>query len=113
VAPLLPLGELAAHEEELLARVRPHEAVERAQVGELLPVVAGHLREQRPLAVHDFVVREREDEVLRERIDHREGQLVVVVAPVDRLALEVGERVVHPAHVPLEAEAEPAEVRRP
>ena len=29
---------------------------------------------------------------------------------VDRFALEVVERVVHPAHVPLEAEAEPAEV---
>ena len=37
---------------------------------------------------------------------------MVVVAAVDRVLLEVAERVVHPAHVPLEAEAEPAEVRR-
>ena len=41
-----------------------------------------------------------------------ERQLVVVVAAVDRVLLEVLERVVHPAHVPLEAEAQPAEVRR-
>ena len=38
-----------------------------------------------------------------------EGQLVVVVAAVDRVLLEVAERVVHPAHVPLEAEAEAAQ----
>ncbi len=37
---------------------------------------------------------------------------MVVEAAVDRLLGEVLERVVHPAHVPLEAEAEPAEVRR-
>ena len=63
--------------------------------------------------MHDLVVRQRQDEVLGERVDQREGQLVVVVAAVDRVVLEVLERVVHPAHVPLEAEAEPAQVGRP
>jgi len=43
--------------------------VQRAQVGEPLPVVARHLREQRALAVDDLVVREREDEVLAERVE--------------------------------------------
>ena len=38
---------------------------------------------------------------------------MVVVAAVDRVLLEVAERVVHPAHVPLEAEAQAAQVRRP
>jgi hypothetical protein len=44
----LPLGLLAPLEpleEELLAGVRPHEAVERAEVRELLPLVARHLVE--------------------------------------------------------------------
>ena len=36
----------------------------------------------------------------------------MVVAAVDRVLLEVAERVVHPAHVPLEAEAETAEIGR-
>jgi hypothetical protein len=58
-------------------------------------------------------VRERQDEVLGERVDERERQLVMVVAPVDRVVLEVRQRVVHPAHVPLEAEAEAAQVGRP
>ena len=113
VAPLGLLGELAAHEQQLLARVRPHVGVQRAQVGQLLPAVARHLPVQRALAVHDLVVRERQDEVLAEGVHQAEGQLVVVVAAVDRVLLEVAERVVHPAHVPLEAEAEPAQVGGP
>ena len=61
----------------------------------------------------DLVVRERQHEVLVPGVDHREGELVVVEAPVDRLLREVLERVVHPAHVPLEAEAEAAEMGGP
>ena len=38
---------------------------------------------------------------------------MVVVATVDRVLLEVAQRVVHPAHVPLEAEAQAADVGRP
>ena len=63
--------------------------------------------------MHDLVVGEREDEVLGEGVDQAERQLVVVEAPVHGLAPEVVQRVVHPAHVPLEAEAEPAQVGRP
>ena len=63
--------------------------------------------------MHDLVVRQRQHEVLAERVHQAEGELVVVVAAVDRILLEVAERVVHPAHVPLEAEAEAAEVGRP
>ena len=63
--------------------------------------------------MHDLVVRERQDEVLVPGVDHRERQLVVVEAAVHGLLREVLERVVHPAHVPLEAEAETAEIGRP
>ena len=83
------------------------------RVGELLPAVARELRQKRPLAVDDLVVREREHEVLVAGVHEREGQLVVVEAAVHRLVLGVGERVVHPAHVPLEREAEAAHRRRP
>ncbi len=106
--PLVPLAELAPHEEQLLARMAPHVGIQQPQVGELLPGVAGHLVEERPLAVHDLVVREREDEVLVEGVDQAEGQLVVVILAVHRVVPHVPQRVVHPAHVPLEAEAEAA-----
>src|SRR5690348_10473159 len=56
MVPLAVLRELAAHEQQLLAWVRPHESEVRAQVGESLPAVPRHLAEQRTLAVHDLVV---------------------------------------------------------
>ena len=62
--------------------------------------------------MHDLVVADRQHVVLGVGVDEREGQLAVVVLPVDRVVLHVAEAVVHPAHVPLEAEAEAAEVRR-
>ncbi len=63
--------------------------------------------------MHDLVVAEGQDEVLAERVHERERQLVVVPAPPHRVLLEVAQRVVHPAHVPLEAEAQAADVRGP
>ena len=108
VVPLAPLPELAAHEEQLLARMRPHVAQQQAQVGELLPAVAGHLRDERLLAVHHLVVRQRQHEVLEERVPDRERQPVVVVPAMDRLLAHVIERVVHPAHVPFHREAQAA-----
>ncbi len=108
LAPLPLLGDLAPHEEELLARVGPHVAVEGPQVGEALPAVAGHLLQQRPLAVHHLVVAEGQHEALGEGVDEREGELAVVVLAVRRLPAEVAEGVVHPAHVPLEPEPQAA-----
>ena len=107
--PLAPLAELAPHEEQLLARVAPHVGVEEAEVRHLLPRVAGHLVEERPLPVYHLVVREGEEEVLVEGVDEAEGQLVVVVFAVDGIVPHVAEGVVHPPHVPLQAEAEAAE----
>ena len=60
----------------------------------------------------DFVVRERKHEVFGVGIQLAEGQRVVVVASMDRVFLEVSQRVVHPAHVPLHGEAQAAEVDR-
>ena len=63
--------------------------------------------------MHDLVVRQRQDEVLAVGVDGPEGQPVVMPGPVDRVVRQVVERVMHPAHVPLVAEAEPAAVDRP
>ena len=45
-------------------------------------------------------------------IEEAEREVVVVIAPVDRVLLDVAKGVVHPPHVPLEAEAEAAIVGR-
>ena len=67
--PLHPLPEFAAHKQQLLARMRVLEGVERAQVCKLLPGITRHFCEQRALAVHDFIVREDEDKIFREGVE--------------------------------------------
>ena len=109
VVPFAALGEFAAHEQQFFAGVAPHVAVVGAQVGELLPAVAGHFREQRAFAVHDFVMRQRQHEVFAVLVDHAEGEQVVVVFAVDGFFAHVAQGVVHPAHVPFELEAEAAD----
>src|SRR4029434_7054537 len=76
VVPLAPLPDLATHEEELLAGVRPHERVEGAKVGKPLPVAPRHPGEERTLAVHDLVVRERQHKVLPPGAPEDDGQPV-------------------------------------
>ena len=113
MVPLRPLAELASHEEKLLARGGALVREEEAQVGELSPIVSRHPGKERPLHVNDLVVRQREQEVLRVGVHRPEGQLRVVILAVDRVPLHVLQRVVHPAHVPLHVEAEPAHPRGP
>jgi len=62
--PFILLSELAAHEEHFLARMAVEEGVKRAEVGKLLPDVAGHLGQKRAFAVHHLVMREHQDEIL-------------------------------------------------
>ena len=110
--PLAELAELAAHEVQLLARVRVHVQVQRAPLREFPRVVAVHLLQNRRLAVHVFVVRKRQKEAVAVVVRHRERQLVVVAAAVFGRGAEIIERVVHPPHVPLVVEAEAARLRR-
>src|SRR5674476_1012443 len=105
---LLFMGELVAHEEQLLPGQGELVAEQEAQVRALLPLVPGHAREHRSLAVDHLVVAEREHEVLVGGVDRPEGELTLVEAPVDGVAREVVQRVVHPSEVPLEGEAQAA-----
>src|SRR5438445_13504989 len=59
-----------------------------------------------------FVMGERQDEILRESIEQREGKMIVVVTPVYAVLPHVFQHVVHPAHVPLEVEAQAADIGR-
>ena len=112
VAPLDVLGDLVAHEVELAARVRDLVEGERAHARELTPEVAGHTGDERALAVDDLVMRQREDEVLVELVHRRERDLAVVAGAPGEVGLHVVQGVVHPAHVPLEVEAQAADLRR-
>ena len=102
VVPLAVLGELVAHERQVLARVGPLVGEQRAHAGVALPVVARHLAEQGALAVDHLVMADRQHVVLRIGVDHRERDLAVVPLAVDRGFVQVLQRVMHPAHVPLQ-----------
>ena len=108
LAPFLALGEFLAHEQEFLARPAPHEGVIGPEVGELLPVVAGHAAEDRAFAVHHFVVRQRQHKIFVKGIDETKGQIVLMMTAVHRIASHIGERVMHPAHIPFVLKAQPA-----
>ena len=84
----------------------------RSQVGKLLPQIAGHFIQQRTLSVDHFIVGKGKHEILGERVQHGERHSIVVIFPVNRVLLEITQRVVHPAHIPLQAEAQPAHIRR-
>src|ERR1700681_1520470 len=96
------LRELLAYEEQLLAGMRVLIAIEQAEVGKLLPQVAGHFVEERVLAVNDFVMGEGQNEIFGEGVEQRKGQLVLLIFAVDRVGGEIGKGVVHPSHVPLQ-----------
>jgi hypothetical protein len=106
MAPLVPLSEFSSHEQHFLAGMPVHEAIEGTEVGKALPLVAGHFVEQRPLSVHHFIVRKYQDEVFIEGIEEPKRNLILVKAAMDRIVAEIIQHVVHPAHVPLEGEAQ-------
>ena len=108
--PLDEVTEFTAHEQQLLAGMGHGVAVEHPQAREFLPQVAGLLVQHGMLAVHDLVVAEGQHIIVAEGVHQGEGDLVMVVLAVDRILLNVGQHVVHPAHVPLEVEAQTAQV---
>ena len=100
MVPFAPLAEFAAHKQQFLARMRPHKAQIGTQVGEFLPAISGHLVDQRVLAMHHFIMGNRQDKAFGPGIDQAKAQLVVMVGAVHRVLLDVVQRIVHPAHVP-------------
>ena len=113
MVPLGPLRQFVAHEQELLAGHSVHITKEQAQVGILLPLVARHHAEEGPFPVDGFIMRERQHEVLVKGIDHPERQFAMMIFSERRIAFEIAQGVVHPAHIPLQTEAETACVGRP
>ena len=110
--PLDEVGEFTAHKQQLLAGMRHGIAIEHAQTCEFLPQVAGLLVQHGMLAVNNLVMAERQDEVVIEGVHEGKGELVVVILAVDGVLLDIRKHIVHPAHVPLEMEAQAAQVDR-
>src|SRR5580693_4130700 len=104
VVPLRPLAELAAHEKEFFAGMAEHEAVKKAQIGELLPIIARHFSDHGTFSVDNLIMGIRQDEIFRESVQQAKSDFVVMIAAEDRILRYVIQSIVHPTHVPLEAE---------
>ena len=108
LGPFLFLPKFLSHEQQLFARMRPLVGVQCAKRGHFLPLITGHLRNERAFAVNDLIMGQRQNVVLGECVHQREREFTVVPATVDRVFLHVPQRVVHPAHIPLHAEPQAA-----
>ena len=110
--PLQALGEFTTHKQQLFAGMGKHIGIKQTHIGEFLPIIAGHFIEYRLFAVNHFIVGERQQEVFGERIQHAEGQHVVMVFAVNGFLRHVTQGIVHPAHVPFQIKTQPADVHR-
>jgi hypothetical protein len=82
-APFVALGEFLPHEEEFFAGMGVLISVKQAEIGELLPNVAGHFVEERIFSVDDFVVGKGKKKIFSEGVEEREGEFVVFVFAMD------------------------------
>ena len=112
ITPLKELTELAAHKEKLLAGHCHIVTQKRAVSVELILIAAEHLVYKRVLAVHNLVVRKRQNKVLAVRVHHNERQKSVVVLSEIRIHRHITQRVVHPAHIPFVVKAQAVIVGR-
>ena len=112
-APFVQLTQLVAHEIQLFTRMREHIQIHHTRLRILVAFVrAPHFLHDCRLAVHNLVVRERQQVVLVGKIVHRPEQLAMVARAQIRLGLAELERIVHPAEIPLVVEAQAAIVHR-
>ena len=107
--PLIVLGKVLPHKEQLLIRM-PHEiAVGGPQVpGLLLEVCRGHLAQHGALQVHHLVMGEYQNEMLAVIVEHGEGQGAVVILPEVGIRLHEMQEIVHESHVPLQVKSKAA-----
>ena len=87
--------------------MRHHISIGKAEVGEFLLPVPGHLPNQGGLAVHHLIVGEHQHELLAVGIDHAESQLPVMMGPEIGVVLDIVQIIIHEAHVPLQVKAKP------
>ena len=113
VIPFFDLPEFAAHEEEFFSRMSVHPGKEHSEIGKFLPFIARHLHQERAFAVHDLIVTEHENKMFLKSVEQRERNVAVMKPAVDRIEAHVLKKIVHPTHVPFEAEPESAEISRP
>ena len=112
VAPLNKLRNFVTHKVELTARVRHLVERKRAHARKLTPVIARLPADKRTFTVHNLIVRKRQNKVFVKLIHRSKRKQVMRTTTERKVALNVMQCVVHPAHIPLKVEAQTANLRR-
>ena len=108
LAPLLILAEVLSHEQQFLAGMADHIGISCLQVFKFVLTQAGHLVDHRTLQMNHFVMRKDQDKVLAVGIGYGEGHLIMVIFSEIRIQLHILQEVMHPSHIPFQAEAQAA-----
>jgi len=82
-APFVALGKFLPHEKKFFAGMRILIREQEAEIGKLLPEIAGHFVKKRVFSMDDFVVGKRKQEILAEGVKEREREIVVLVLAVN------------------------------
>ncbi len=107
--PLIHLGVVLSHKQQLLSRVRHHKAIGRPQIlCLLLKGIPRHFADHRTLSVNHLVMRKYQHKILTVGIQHGEGQLPVIILAEVGIAAHKADEIIHPAHIPLIIEAKSA-----
>ena len=110
--PLIYLGKILSHKQQLLPRMAGHKAVSGPQVlGLLLQRLPGHLSDHGAFSVDHLIVGEYQDEILAVGVEHGESQLSVVIFAEIGVAAHIAGKIVHPAHIPLKVESQSSVLR--
>jgi len=56
--------------------------------------------------MYHFIMGERQHEVFCKTIEQPKGELIMMETSMDRISLHIAQHVMHPAHIPLHAEAQ-------
>ena len=110
--PLVHLGEILSHKQQLLSGMARHKAVSRSQIpGLLFQCLPRHLPNHGTFAVDHLVVGEYQHEILAVGVEHGESQLSVVIFAEIGVAAHIAGKIVHPAHIPLKVESQSSVLR--
>src|SRR5260370_2043204 len=77
--PLSPLSKLSTHKKELFPGMTPHITKKGSQVCKTLPEIARHLFNQGAFDMHNRFMGQRESEVLRLPVHHRQLKIVLLL----------------------------------
>ena len=57
--------------------------------------------------MHHFIMGKRQHKVFAVLIHHPKGHFIVMILAINWVKLHIGERIVHPAHIPFKIKSQP------